>query len=79
MKDFRPIRYELIQDYCQNPGGKVLPKHYFQLPTGLCSWKALDQVLFANEAIEDNRQRNDEGVIFKVDFKKPSIMWIGID
>ena len=30
----------------------------------------LDQVLIANETIEDYRQRNEVWVIFKVDFEK---------
>lgn len=30
----------------------------------------LDQVLIANKATEDYRRRNQEGIIFKIDFEK---------
>lgn len=76
VEDFRPFSlitsiYKILAKVLANRLRKVMPSTIFKVQGAfLAGRQILDQVLIANEAIEDVRQRKKEGVVLQLDFEK---------
>lgn len=76
VKDFGPISlvtsvYKIVAKLLAERMKRVLPNTISSSQgTFVVGRQILDQVLMTNEVIDDYKLHNEEGVIFKIDFKK---------
>ena len=87
VRDFRPISlvtslYKIIAKVLAKRLQSVLPKTISKYQGAFVAGRQiLDVVLVANEAVEDYRRGNREGLVFKIDFEKAydNVSWDFLD